>query len=82
MYFLEDNLPDLVMEISLKTKYKILSREEWKKVMDQWSEEDRYHLCYMLAGYFKVAQLWMEEKNRKSPEEMAGIMRRIVLREG
>lgn len=82
MYLLEDNLPDLVMEISLKTKYKILSREEWKKVMDQWSEEDRYHLCYMLAGYFKVAQLWMEEKNRKSPEEMAEIMRRIVLREG
>lgn len=50
-------------------------------MINQWSEEDKYYLCYMLAGYFKIAQLWMEEKNRKSPEEMAAIMRRIVQRE-
>lgn len=81
MYLLEDNLPNLIMEVSLKTKYKNLSREEGTKIMNQWSEEDKYNLCYMLAGYFKVAQLWMEEKNRKSPEEMAVIMRRIVQRE-
>lgn len=81
MYLLEDNLPDLVMIVSLKTKYKNLTREEWEQVMEQWSAEDKYNFSYMLAGYFKVAQLWMEEKNRKSPEEMARIMRRIVLRE-
>ena len=81
MYLLEDNLPDLVMGVSLKTKYKDLTREEWEREMEQWSAEDKYNLSYMLAGYFKVAQLWMEEKNRKSPEEMAVIMRRIVLRE-
>ncbi len=81
MYLLEDNLLDLVMEVSLKTKYKDLSREEWEKVMNQMTAEDKYNLCYMLAGYFKVAQLWMEEKNRKSPDEMAVIMRRIVQRE-
>lgn len=81
MYLLEDNLPELIMEVSLKTKYKSLSREEWQEVMNQMTMEDRYNLCYMLAGYFKVAQLWMEDKNRKSPEEMAVIMRRIVQRE-
>ncbi len=81
MYLLEDNLPDLIMRVSLKTKYKDLTREECEQVMDRWSEEDKYNLSYMLAGYFKVAQIWMEEKSRKSPEEMAGIMRRIVLRE-
>lgn len=81
MYLLEDNLPDLVMEVSFKTKYKNLTREQWTEVMNQMTEEDRYNYCYMLAGYFKVAQIWMDEKTRRSPEEMARIMRRIVLRE-
>ena len=81
MYLLEDNLPNLVMRVSFKTKYKALTREEWQEVMNQMTDVDKYNYCYMLAGYFKIAQLWMEEKNRKTPEEMAVIMRKIVMRE-
>lgn len=81
IYLIEDNLPELVMGVSAKTKYKDLSSEEMESVKKQMTGIDYYHFCYMLAGYFRVAQIWMEEADRRSPEEMAGIMRKIVLRE-
>ena len=36
---------------------------------------------YMLAGYMKVAQMWMEEENRRPPEKMAKILVSIVNRD-
>ena len=35
----------------------------------------------MLAGYMKVAEVWMEEENRRPPEQMAKILVGIVNRD-
>ena len=81
MYLLEDNMPELMIGVSLKTKYKDKTLEEVKAIKNSFTEEAIYNYYYMLAGYMRVAQIWMEEENRKSPEDMAKILVSIVNRD-
>ena len=81
MYLLEDNLPELMVGVSLKTKYKGKTAEELEKIKNSLTVEAIYNYYYMLAGYAKVAQLWMEEENRRTPAEMAKILKGIVTRD-
>lgn len=81
MYLLEDNIPELMMGVSLKTKYKDKSIEELKAIKNSFTVEATYNYYYMLAGYMKVAQIWMEEENRRSPQQMAKILVGIVNRD-
>lgn len=81
MYLLEDNLPVLMIGVALKTKYKDKTAEEFKAIRDGATAEARYNYYYMLAGYVRVAQVWMEEENRRTPAEMAGILKGIVTRD-
>lgn len=81
MYLLEDNIPELMIGVSLKTKYKGKTTEELKKIKNSFTVEATYNYYYMLAGYMKVAEVWMEEENRRPPEQMAKILVGIVNRD-
>ena len=81
MYLLEDNMPELMIGVSLKTKYKDKTIDEVRAIRNSFTEEAIYNYHYMLAGYMKVAQMWMEEENRRPPEKMAKILVSIVNRD-
>lgn len=81
MYLLEDNMPELMLGVSLKTKYKDKTIDEVRTIRNSFSEEATYNYYYMLAGYMRVAQVWMENENRRSPEKMAKILVGIVNRD-
>ena len=81
MYLLEDNMPELMIGVSLKTKYKGKTIDEVRAIRNSFSEEANYNYNYMLAGYMRVAEVWMENENRRPPEEMAKIIVGIVNRD-
>lgn len=81
MYLFEDNLPELMVSVSLKTKYKNKTKEELIEIKNSITVEAKYNYYYMLAGYVKVAELWMEEDDKRAPEQMAKILKGIVTRD-
>ena len=81
MYLLEDNMPELMNGVALKTKYKGKTALELEEIKNSFTVEAIYNYHYMLAGYIKVAQVWMEEENRRTPVEMAKILKGIVTRD-
>ena len=81
MYLLEDNMPELMIGVALKTKYKGKTIDEVKAIRNSFSEEATYNYNYMLAGYMSVAKMWMENENRRTPEEMSKIIVGIVNRD-
>lgn len=81
MYLLEDNIPELMIGVSLKTKYKGKTTEELNEIKNSFTVEATYNYYYMLAGYMKVAGVWMEEESRRPPEQMAKILVGIVNRD-
>lgn len=81
MYLLEDNISELMIGVSLKTKYKDKTVDELKEIINSFNTEGMYNYHYMLAGYMRVAQIWMEEDNRRPPEQMARILVDIVNRD-
>ena len=81
MYLLEDNMPERMIGVSLKTKYKGKTIDEVRAIRNSFSEEANYNYNYMLAGYMRVAEVWMKNENRRTPEEMAKIIVGIVNRD-
>ena len=67
--------------VALKTKYKGKTALELEEIKNSFTVEAIYNYHYMLAGYIKVAQVWMEEENRRTPVEMAKILKGIVTRD-
>lgn len=40
--------------------------------------KDKYHFGYRTAGFWHVTEIWCNEKNRKTPDEMAVIMTEVA----
>ena len=55
-------MPELMIGVSLKTKYKGKTIDEVRAIRNSFSEEANYNYNYMLAGYMRVAEGWMHEK--------------------
>lgn len=71
LYFVEDALPQLILQVAMKTKYQNKTLEEVKQSS---SEDVRYEFGFKLAGFWKLTQIWSEEVPRKTPEEMSKII--------
>lgn len=76
--YIEDNLFELITQVTAKTKYKGKSIEEIKEIQDSAPIEDKYALHYTLAGYWHIAMLWIEDDNPSSASQMTEIAVKIM----
>lgn len=72
LYFIEDNLTDLIIKIAQKIKHipSAIPVEQLAKFYSKYN----YEFSIKLAGFWKATIIWCEESPRKSPEEMAKII--------
>ena len=76
MYFIEDDFPHLIMKVALKTKYKGLDID-LDTVLAITPISKLYEFYFELASIWKLTILWLEDTDRKSPEEMSQIIVKI-----
>lgn len=78
--YMEDHLFELVTGVAAKTKYRDMAPGELDMHLNTLGSEDYYSLHYTIAGAWRVAMLWMDKTPRHTPEEMADLTMRIILR--
>lgn len=76
LYFIEDNLSELIANVAKKVKHipENLSSEQ----LAAHYENYKYEFTIKLAGIWKSTLLWCEESPRKSPEEMSKIITSLL----
>lgn len=69
LYFIEDNLAELITRVAKKVKHipSGIPVEKLAKLYEQYN----FEFSIKLAGFWKATIIWCEENPRKSPEEMA-----------
>lgn len=77
LYFMEDNLTELIINVAKKVKH--IPAGTNVKQLAKIHENHRYAFCIKLAGFWKATILWCEENPRKSPEEMAKIITSLLI---
>lgn len=77
LYFIEDNLTELIMEVACRTKYYGKDMAEAKEMAKQHPEM-MYDFYFKVAGFWKLTLIWMEETPRKTPEEMSEYIVKIL----
>ena len=76
LYFIEDNLPELITNVAKKVKHipDGIPLEQLAKLYSKYN----YEFSIKLAGFWKATIIWCEETPRKSPEEMAKIITSLL----
>lgn len=77
LYFIEDNLPNLIQQVALKTKH--ATKETLAALPADQLELFLYMFHFRLAGFWKLTILWCTETPRKTPEEMSVLMEKIII---
>lgn len=68
LYFIEDNLPELIMDVAKKINHipKVMPLEQ----VAMHYEKYKYEFTIKLAGLWRATIIWCEDNPRKSPQEM------------
>ena len=76
LYFIDDNLPELIMDVAKKIHHipKAIPVEK----AAQHYEKYRYEFAIKLAGLWRATIIWCEESPRKSPQEMVEIITKFL----
>ena len=72
LYFIEDNLKEIIIQVAKKVKH-IPANFPAEKLAKLY-EKHHYEFSIKLAGFWKATVIWCEENPRKSPEEMAKLI--------
>lgn len=72
LYFIEDNLPELIMSVAKKVKHipEAIPLETLSKLYTKYN----YEFTIKLSGLWKATIIWCEESPRKTPQEIAEII--------
>lgn len=76
LYFIEDNLAELIVNVAKKVKH-IPSNIPVEKLA-KFYEQHKFEFSIKLAGFWKATIIWCEEIPRKSPEEMGKIITALL----
>lgn len=76
LYFIEDNLAELIVNVAKKVKHipSGIPVEKLAKLYEQYN----FEFSIKLAGFWKATIIWCEEHPRKSPEEMSKIITSLL----
>lgn len=77
--YIEDNIFELMVQVTSKTKYKGKIIGEIHQIQAEAPIEDKYALHYILSGNWRMAMLWIEEDPFLTPEQMSEISLKIML---
>lgn len=76
LYFIEDNLTELIINVAKKVKH-IPANIPMEKLARLY-EKYNYEFSIKLAGFWKATIIWCEETPRKSPEEMSKLITSLL----
>ncbi|WOO36402.1 TetR/AcrR family transcriptional regulator [Anaerocolumna sp. AGMB13020] len=76
LYFIEDNFPQLIFEVALKTGHINNDIKEARALKEY--EKHKYEFSIKLGGIWKATIIWSLESPRKSPIEMSRIINDII----
>lgn len=76
LYFIQDNLPELIQDVALQVKH--FTKEEMEKTPPEQMKLYMYMFQYRLAGIWRMTTIWCEEEPRRKPEEMSELMLKIA----
>lgn len=76
LYFIEDNLTELIVNVAKKVKH-IPSGIPVEKLIGLYAKHN-FEFSIKVAGFWKATIIWCEENPRKSPEEMAKIITSLL----
>lgn len=76
LYFVEDNLTELIVNVAKKVKH-IPSGIPLESLAKLY-EKHNFEFSIKLAGFWKATIIWCEENPRKTPEEMAKIITSLL----
>ncbi len=76
LYFIEDNLTELIMDVAKKINH-IPKAIPVEKVAQHY-EKYKYEFAIKLAGMWRATIIWCEESPRKSPQEMVGLITKFL----
>ncbi len=76
LYFIEDNLSELIMDVAKKIHHipKVIPLEK----AAQHYEKYKYEFTIKLAGLWRATIVWCDESPRKTPQEMAEIITKFL----
>ncbi|MEF2919416.1 MAG: TetR/AcrR family transcriptional regulator [Acutalibacteraceae bacterium] len=76
LYFIEDNLPELIVDVAKKINHipKVISLG----IVAEHFEKYKYEFTIKLAGLWRATIIWCEESPRKSPQEMVEIITKFL----
>lgn len=76
LYFIEDNLSELITNVAKKVKHipEGIPLEQLTRLYSKYN----YEFSIKLAGFWKATIIWCEETPRKSPEKMAKIITSLL----
>ena len=74
---IEDRLPQLIMGVALKTKFKGMDIDI-ETVLKQTDPAELYGAYYIWAGIWKLPMCWSEEQPPRPAAEMAALSCRII----
>lgn len=76
LYFIEDNLPQLIMDVAKKIHHipKVIPLEN----VAMHYEKYKYEFAIKLSGLWRATIIWGEEAPRKSPQEMVAIITKFL----
>lgn len=76
LYFIEDNLVELITGVAKKVKH-IPEGIPVEKLTEIYAKYN-YEFSIKLAGFWKATIIWCEDTPRKTPEEMAKIITSLL----
>lgn len=76
--YIEERLPELIVGVAAKTKYKDKPLEEVPLLGAQIPAQDKYFLHFVIAGCWRVAMVWIAEDEKLTSDQMADITVKIL----
>lgn len=77
MHFIADDFERLIIGVAMKTKHRGITVTE--EQFEMLKRTDMYYeFIFKVAGFWRVTVQWIDENDRRSAEEMAELMTRIM----
>lgn len=78
LHFIGDRLPEFLADVAIMVEH--VSPQE---VMETYEKQDLYYYVHYfnMGGYWNITKLWLQKKDRKTPQEMADMIVKIMNRD-
>lgn len=78
LYFMGDRLPEFLADVAVMVEH-----ASPKNVLEAYEKQDIYYYAHFfnMGGYWSITKLWLQKKNRETPQEIANMIVKIMNRD-